>query len=105
VEAATGVNLWSEWAWLEAHPDQKYELPAVTERYGGVVISLARQEHPDTTPFADPEIVCRLDKKQHIGFVVAADGPERVEQLLTGYADRIRRDYHMTLPPATSATA
>jgi hypothetical protein len=105
VEAATGVNLWSEWAWLEAHPEEKYELPPLTERHAGVVISLARQERPDTSPFADPEIVVRLDKKQHIGFVLAADGPERVEQLLTGYADRIRRDYHMTLPPATSATA
>ncbi len=105
VEAATGVNLWSEWAWLEAHPDEPYTLPPLRERFGGVVISLARHEQPDTSPFSDPEIVYRLDKKQHIGFVVAADAPGRVEQLLHGYIERIRRDYHMSLPPATSATA
>jgi biotin carboxylase len=105
VEAATGINLWSEWAWLEAHPDADYRLPALTERYSGVTISLARQERPDTSPFNDPEIVYRLDKKQHIGFVVAADDPQRVEKLLTDYMARIQRDYHMVLPPATTATA
>ena len=31
--------------------------------------------------------------KNHIGFVVAADTPERVEELLTSYMDRIGRDY------------
>jgi biotin carboxylase len=103
VEAATGLNLWSEWAWLEAHPNERYELPSLQQRYAGVVISLAKQEHPDTSPFSDPEIVYRLDKKHHVGLVVAADTPERVEHLLTDYMERIRRDYHTVLPPATSA--
>jgi hypothetical protein len=70
-----------------------------------VVTSLARQERPDTSLFNDPEIVYRLDKKQHIGFVVCADAPGRVEELLTSYVDRIARDYHLSLPPAARATA
>jgi hypothetical protein len=105
VEAATGLNLWSEWAWLESHPNEAYEPPPLQKRYAGVVLSLARQEHPDTSPFTDPEIVSRLDKKQHIGFVLASDSPERIEHLLTDYMQRIRQDYHMVLPPATSALA
>ena len=60
-----------------------YDLPPLKERYAGVVMSLARQERPDTSSFTDPEIVHRLDMKNHIGFVVAADTPERVEELLT----------------------
>jgi biotin carboxylase len=103
IEAATGLNLWSEWAWLETHPNEEYELPPVHQRYAGVVISLTKQERPDTTPFADPEIVHRLDAKHHVGFVIAADRPERVEQLLTDYVDRIRRDYHTAPPPAAAA--
>ncbi len=100
VEAATGLNLWSEWAWLETHPNESYDLPLLKPRYAGVVISLARQEHPDTSAFTDPEIVVRLDGKQQVGFVVAADTPERVEQLLSDYTARIRRDYHpVSLPP------
>lgn len=102
VEHATGINLWSEWAKLELCRGGDYQLPTLRERYAGVVISLARQERPDTSAFTDPEIVHRLDMKHHIGFVVAADTPERVEQLLTSYIDRIARDYHAAMPAADS---
>jgi hypothetical protein len=105
VEAATGVNLWSEWARLEAAPGAAYDLPPLDRRYAGVVLSLARQERPDTSSFTDPEIVYRLDKKQHVGFVVAADDPARVEDVLTRSMERIAREYHMVLPPAAKATA
>ncbi len=99
VEHATGINLWSEWAKLElCRGTNDYQLPATKQRFGGVVISLARQEYPDTASFTDPEIVYRLKMKNHIGFVVAADSPQRVEQLLTQYMDRITRDYHAAMP-------
>ena len=99
VEHATGVNLWSEWAKLEiCRGTSAYQLPALTRRFGGVVTSLARQEKPDTSAFTDPEIVYRLEMKHHIGFVVAADTPQRVEELLAQYMDRIARDFHAALP-------
>ena len=60
----------------------------------------ARQEHPDTSGFTDPEIVYRLKMRNHIGFVVAANTPERVEQLLTQYIERIARDFGAVLPGA-----
>ncbi|AWM37456.1 hypothetical protein GobsT_45780 [Gemmata obscuriglobus] len=101
VEHATGVNLWSEWARLEVcRGTDGYELPPLKQKFGGVVISLARQEEPDTSGFTDPEIVYRLRMKNHIGFVVAADTPARVEQLLTAYMDRIARDFGAVLPGA-----
>jgi hypothetical protein len=101
VEQATGVNLWAEWARLEAcRGTDDYHLPLVKHRYAGVVNSLARQQKPDTSGFTDPEIVHRLEKDYHIGFVVAADTPERVEELLTDYTDRIARDFHAVLPAA-----
>lgn len=105
VEAATGINLWSEWAKLEVDHDAPYRLPAVKERFAGVVVSLARQEWPDTAQFDAPEVVYRLAKKQHVGLVVAADTPGRVEELLTDYMGRVARDYHMVLPPAAKASA
>lgn len=100
VEHAAGVNLWGEWAKLEVCRGGKYDLPPLKQKYGGVVISLARQEKPDTSAFTDPEIVYWLDMKNHIGLVLAADTPERVEELLTSYMDRIARDYHAVLPAA-----
>lgn len=41
--------------------------------------------------------------KNHIGFVVAADTPQRVEELLTQYMDRIARDFNAVLPAADKA--
>jgi hypothetical protein len=41
--------------------------------------------------------------KHHIGFVVAADSPVRIEELLTQYMDRIARDYHASLPAQEKA--
>jgi phosphoribosylamine-glycine ligase len=99
VEHAAGPNLWAEWAELEAdRTEGNYTLPATKQRYAGVVMSLCRYEHPDTSSFTDPEIVHRVDLKSHIGFVVAADTPDRVEQLLTDYTGRIQRDFHAALP-------
>lgn len=99
VEAAAGVNLWAEWARLEAdRTEGGYGLPPLTQRYAGVVMSLSRFERPDTSGFTDPEIVHRVDLKSHIGFVVASDNPERVEQLLAEYTARIARDFHAALP-------
>lgn len=102
VEAATGVNLWEEWAALELREDA-YTLPPTKSLYGGVVVSLAKQEWPDSSPFTDPEIIYRLKMKQHIGLVVASDSPTRVEELLRDYTQRIARDYGMVLPPAERA--
>lgn len=104
VEAATGVNLWSEWAKLEVDADRLYQLPPLKQRYGGVVVSLARQEWPDTSAFNDPEIVYRMKKKQHVGLVVCSDDPNRVDALLKDYSERIAREFLMTLPPALKAS-
>jgi len=104
VEQAAGINLWSEWAKLEiCRTRGSYQLPELKARYGGVVISLAPQERPDTSGFTDPEIALRIDLKNHIGFVLAADSPERIESLLTGYMARIARDFHAVLPGADRA--
>ena len=99
VEAATGLNLWAEWAKLEGdRTEGGYTLPPTQARYAGVVMSLCRYERPDTSGFTDPEIMHRVELKSHIGFVVAADTPERVEHLLTEYTGRIARDFHAAMP-------
>ncbi len=105
IEAATGLNLWEEWAKIEIDAGTPYAPTPPRQEYGGVTVSLARQEHPDTSGFMDPEIFFRLDQKNHVGLVVRSPSPERVEQLLDNYMARITRDYHAVLPPATKAWA
>lgn len=100
VEAATGLNLWAEWARIEmAGEEGSYELPPQRDDYAGVIISLARQEWPDTSAYDDPEIVYRLNKLHHAGLVVASTDPRRIEQLLDAYSRRFYQDFYTTEPP------
>ncbi len=103
-EAATGLNLWEEWATIELAEPGTYRLPRQRQEFGGAVVSLAREERPDTSTFQDPEIFYRLDQKYHIGLVVRSPRRERVEELLNDYMARIARDHQAVLPPAEKAT-
>lgn len=106
VEAARDINLWREWARIEVAGEHgHYELPDVRDDYAGIVITLARQEWPDTSAYDDPEIVFRLRKRHHVGLLVASHNPERVEHLLHTYARRLLEDYSATLPPADRPTS
>ncbi|MEP7340742.1 MAG: ATP-grasp domain-containing protein [Acidobacteriota bacterium] len=106
VEAATGLNLWAEWAKLEtATDDNHYKLTKPNELYSGIIISLARQEWPDTSAYDDPEIVWRMNKLHHAGLIVASPEPPRVEELLNSYVTRFYHDFHATVPLPEKPTA
>jgi len=100
VEAASGVNLWKEWARIESAElkDVNYELPKLKNQYAGIVVSLSRQEHPDTSGFNEPEIVWRMDKAWHIGLIVASNSSERILQLLEQFSAKIATDFHASIP-------
>ncbi len=94
VETATGINLWREWAHLEvAAGKMPYQLPQAREDYAGVIVSLSRQQEPDTSGYTDPEIVERIKKYHHAGFVLKSSLPERIEALLASYAQRFAVDF------------
>ncbi len=94
VEAATGVNLWAEWAKIEiGRGKAPYQLPSDRYEYAGIAICLSRQETPDTSAYSDPEIVWRVAKKHHVGLIVRSKSLERVEQLLAGYTRRFQQDF------------
>ena len=104
LEAASGVNLWREWARLELTGDgQPYELPPLRQEYGGIALSLARQEEPDTSAYNDPEIVYRVKKRHHVGLIVRAPQQERVLELLEDYARRFDQDFCAVVPPLERA--
>jgi len=106
IEAATGINLWREWARLEIGSGKKpYALPKKRNGYAGVIISLARQETPDTSAYNDPEIVYRVPKHHHAGFVLSALKPERISELLDSYNGRFREDFYATQPVPDKPTA
>lgn len=101
IEASTTLNPWSEWARIEVAniKGEQYHLPATQQKYGGLLVCLAKQEHPDLSAYQDPEIVWRMDKKNHAGLIVVADNPERVEELLNQYVERFLADFTAYAPP------
>jgi biotin carboxylase len=99
VEAATGINLWREWANIEiAGESGEYAPPASLGRSAGIVLSLARQERPDMHAYTDPEIVRQIQKRHHAGLIVASDDERRVRELLDSYVSRFYEDFHASAP-------
>ena len=106
IEAATGISLWREWARLEVGAGKKgYKLPQKRNEYAGVVISLARQETPDTSAYNDPEIVYRVPKHHHAGFVLRSPKAERISELLDTYVERFSADFYASQPVPDKPTA
>lgn len=103
-EAASGLNLWREWARAEIAGDGgTYESRPSRERCAGIVLSLARQESPDMSAYVDPEIVARIRKQHHAGLIVASEDPLRVRELLDSYTRRFYADFHAAAPPPARA--
>lgn len=98
VDAATGINLWREWARLEILGDA-YQLPERRRDYGAVIVSLANQEQPDTSGYTDPEIAYRVRKHHHVGFVLGSPDEGRIRSLQEEYSRRIDADFAASMPP------
>ncbi len=99
VETATGVNLWREWARIEVGGGKRpYVLPKTRREYSGVILSLARQEWPDTSAYTDPEIAMRVKKYHHAGFVLKSPKADRVKELLDSYMLRFKDDFMASQP-------
>jgi biotin carboxylase len=106
VEAATGINLWREWARIEiAGGNGSYRLPRGREEYAGVILSLARQEYPDTSGYNDPEVFLRIKRHHHAGLVLRSTDQQRVQTLLGTYSQRFAQEFLAVEPPREKPTA
>ena len=106
VEAATGINLWREWARIEvAGGNGSYRIPSVREEYAGVILSLARQENPDTSAYNDPEVFLRINKHHHAGLILQSSDAARVQLLLESYSQRFAEEFLAVEPPREKPTS
>jgi len=100
LEAASGINLWREWARLEiADGKAPSKITPLRKEYASIILSLAKQEYPDTSAYTDEEIIYRVKKLHHAGLIVRAPRLERVNQLLDDYGDRFVEDFVAVAPP------
>lgn len=99
LEAASGINLWREWAKLEIADAKTKPRLKPRKEHAGIILSLARQEFPDTSAYDDTEIVYRAKKKHHAGLIVRSKSHARVTELLDDYGRRFVDDFIAVLPP------
>ncbi|HEX3184308.1 MAG TPA: ATP-grasp domain-containing protein [Pyrinomonadaceae bacterium] len=100
LDAATGVNLWREWARLEIGDGRgTTKIRASRKDYAGIILSLAKQETPDTSSYVDGEIIYRVKKRHHAGLIVRSSELARVDELLTSYSQRFADDFVAVAPP------
>jgi biotin carboxylase len=106
IEAASGINLWREWAKLELGAGkQPYQLPPIRQEHAGAVLCLARQPDPDTSAYTDPEIILRVKKHHHAGFVLRSPSADRIQQLLASYSARFHDDFMAFQPVPEKPTS
>jgi biotin carboxylase len=104
LEAASGVNLWRHWARIElADGRASRKILPSRKDYAGIVLSLAKQECPDTSAYTDPEIVYRVKKRHHAGLIFSSPKLARVNELLLQYARRFADDFVAIAPPLERA--
>jgi hypothetical protein len=133
LEAASGLNLWREWARIETDRQQKQsagagpkpdpgvpgraagrgsdgegrpginKLKPLRNEYAGIVLSLSKQEYPDTSAYDAPEIVYRVKKRHHAGLIVRSPKLDRVEELISEYSGRFAEDFVAVEPPLEKA--
>lgn len=104
LEAASGINLWREWARIELSPKSSAKrLVPPRKNYAGIVLSLARQEHADTSEYVESEIVYRVKKRHHAGLIVTSPDQRRVKELLDQYSRRFVDDFVAIVAPLERA--
>lgn len=97
VEASSGINLWTEWAKIEVWQDD-YKLPKINKDYAGIIVSLAKQQFPDTSAYKDTEIVWRMNMENHAGLIIRSKKLDRIKELLNQYASRFYTDFFVKVP-------
>ncbi len=101
VEAATGVNLWSEWANIEycRLENKEYQLPPVKNDFSGIVLSLSKMKRPHYNVFDVEECWWEIPMDYHIGAIFNSPSEQRIKDLLDQYGNIILEQFTNILPP------
>lgn len=92
IEAATGVNIYREWARVEVAlaRGSKYGISPSKRDYGGIALCFTTAEHPDMSSFSGPGIVKSVASLHQTGLILKAEKHDKLSKLLQAWADRLR---------------
>lgn len=107
IEAATGINIWREWAKIENSLLQNvpYEIGKPTGFFAGLIIALANEKNPDTSSFECEEIFKFLPMDHHIGIVYKSADEQKIQNKLDEAGEKITRTLLNIIPPKEKPTA
>ncbi len=99
VEAASGINLWREWARLETAVASglTYIMPEIKCQYSGILISLINQRRPDLKDYERPEVYWRMEEDYHIGLIIRDENRNKVLEILNEYTLKVYQGLHASL--------
>lgn len=100
VEAATGINLWHEWARIEyaQFHHLNYQLPKAKHEYAALLICLAHEKEVDLSDFKAKELLERLPKDYHIALLYQSKSKEKITRILEEHTAKVNQ-YVNVLPP------
>lgn len=106
VEASSGINIWREWARIEncLLNNEPYEIAEPTGFFAGLIISLAKDLHPNLEEFSTEELVKTLPIDYHVGLVYKSGEKERLEELLDRAVKIIVEKHLSIMPPKDKPT-
>lgn len=94
-EASSGINLWKEWARIEAlAPESRYKIPVPRVGHAGMLLTSTRVQRPDLSTYNAPEICWKTNSDYQAGIIVKSENLETVQQLLQTYYQRFKKDFH-----------
>jgi biotin carboxylase len=102
VEAASGVNLWKEWARLEyaVATGRAYSVKPERRKSAALLTCLASQEEPDMDQYEMEEIFYRVRKRYHAGLVIRSSRYARTTELLAELEKDFYDKFFASLPAA-----
>jgi hypothetical protein len=106
LEAATGINIWREWANIEhsVYTGSVYQKPEKQAFYAGLIVSLARMRIPDMTMFPKESVFWTLEKDFHVGMVFRSEYFEEVQERIEESASIIQEHFHASAPTPDKPT-
>lgn len=107
VEAATGVNIWREWARLENALLQgnHYSVVETQNLFAGLIIALAKDKHPDTRNLQNDEVEKFLPIDYHIGIVYKSKTADIIAERLDQASEIVIAQILNILPPKDKPTS
>jgi len=106
LEAATGIDIWKEWANIEdaLYQNKIYQIPEKRNFYAGLIVSLTKMKNPDMTIFSNENLFWTLKKDFHIGMIFRSEYFEEIISKIEAITPIIQDQFHASAPTPEKPT-